>query len=41
MFRWISGMKKKDRIRNKYVIGSICVVLIADKMRENKLSSGM
>jgi len=35
--RWISGVTRKDRIRNKYVRGSIEVALIVDKMRENRL----
>jgi len=33
----MSGVTREDRIRNKYVRGSICVVSIVEKMRENRL----
>jgi hypothetical protein len=34
MLRWMSGVTRKDRIRNKYVRSSIGVVSIVNKMRE-------
>jgi hypothetical protein len=37
MFRWTSGVTIKNKIRNKYVRGSIGVTSIMDKMRENRL----
>jgi hypothetical protein len=37
MLRWISGVSREDRIRNKYVRRSIGVESIVDKMRENRL----
>ncbi|XP_050532668.1 uncharacterized protein LOC126900777 [Daktulosphaira vitifoliae] len=37
MLRWMSGMTRKDRIRNEHIRGSIGVASIADKMRENRL----
>lgn len=33
----MSGMTRKDRIRNGYVRGSIGVISIVDKVRENRL----
>jgi len=33
----MSGVTKEDRIKNKYVRGSIGVASILDKMRENRL----
>jgi hypothetical protein len=33
----MSGITREDRILNEYVRGSIGVVLIEDKMRENRL----
>jgi len=37
MLRWMSGVKREDKKRNKYVKGSVCVAPIMDKMRENRL----
>lgn len=37
MLRWMSGVTRKDRIRNEYIRGSIGVAPIIDKMRENRL----
>jgi len=37
MLRWMNGVTREDRIRNKYVRGSIGVVSIVDRMRENRL----
>ncbi|XP_050548275.1 uncharacterized protein LOC126909909, partial [Daktulosphaira vitifoliae] len=37
ILRWISGVTREDRIRNKYIRGTIGVVLTVDKMRENRL----
>jgi len=37
MFRWMSGVTREDKIRNKYVRGSTEVVSIVDKVRENRL----
>jgi len=37
MLKWMSGVIREDRIRNKYVWKSIGVALITDKMRENRL----
>ena len=37
MLRWMSGVTSEDRIKNKYVRGSIGVASIVDKMRENRL----
>jgi len=36
MLRWMSGVTRADRIRNKYVRNSIGVALIVDIMRENR-----
>jgi len=33
MLRWMSGEIREDRIRNKYVRGSIEVLLVMNKMR--------
>jgi hypothetical protein len=33
----MSDVTREDRIRNKYVRGSIGVILIVNKMRENRL----
>lgn len=37
MPRWMRGMLRENRIGNEYVRGSIGVVSIVDKMRENRL----
>lgn len=37
MLSWMSGVSKENRIRNKYVIGSIGVLSIVDEMKENRL----
>jgi hypothetical protein len=39
MLRWMSGVTREDRKKNKYVVrgGSIGVALIVDKMRKNRL----
>jgi hypothetical protein len=37
MHRLISGVTRKDRIKNEYVIGSIGVESTVDKTRENTL----
>ena len=37
MLRWMSGVTREDKIRNKYIRGSIGVASIVDKMRENRL----
>jgi len=37
MLRWMSGVKREDRIRNEYVRGSIGVASRVCKMRENRL----
>jgi hypothetical protein len=36
MLRWMSGVTRKDRIRNKYVRCSIGLASIVDKMRKNR-----
>jgi hypothetical protein len=33
----MSGVTNEDRIKNHYLRGSIWVLIIVDKMRENKL----
>lgn len=35
MLKWMCGVIKLDRIRNKYIRGNLCVANIAGKMREN------
>jgi hypothetical protein len=37
MLRWIGRVTRKDEIKNEYVRGSIDVVSIVNKMRENRL----
>lgn len=37
MLRWLSGVKREDRIRKKYVRDNIDIVSIVDNMRENRL----
>jgi hypothetical protein len=37
MLRWMSGVARENRIRNKYVRGCIGVASVVDKMRENRL----
>jgi len=37
MLRWMSWVTREDRIRNEYVRGSVRVMSIVDKMRENRL----
>jgi hypothetical protein len=36
MLRWMSGVTRKNRIKNEYVRGIIGVASIVDKMRENR-----
>jgi len=38
ILRWMSGVPRENWIRNDYIRGSIGVVSIMDKMRENKLT---
>jgi hypothetical protein len=37
MLRWMNGVIRESRMRNKYVRGSTSVAQIVDKMRENRL----
>jgi hypothetical protein len=37
MLRWMSGVTREDRIWNEYLRGSIGMVSIVEKMRENRL----
>ena len=37
MLRWMSGVTRKDRLRNEYIQGKLGVAPIADKLRENRL----
>ncbi|XP_050511752.1 uncharacterized protein LOC126887900, partial [Diabrotica virgifera virgifera] len=37
MLRWMSGVTKKDKIRNEYIRGSLGVAPIDAKMREHRL----
>jgi hypothetical protein len=36
IIEWITGVTRKDRIRNEYVRDSISIVLIVNKIRENR-----
>jgi hypothetical protein len=37
MIRWMSGMTRKDRIRNEYIEGSVSIASIVDMMRKNRV----
>lgn len=37
MFRWMNGVIREDKIKNKHVRSSIGVAFIVEKIRENRL----